>query len=92
MPGFEVFGDEERKEVRDVLDTGVLFRYGFDQARQGHWKAKTFELELAKRMGVNHCHLCSSGTAALSIALAACGVGAGDEVIVPPFTLSLIHI
>ncbi len=86
MPGFEVFGDEERKEVRDVLDTGVLFRYGFDQARQGHWKAKTFELELAKRMGVNHCHLCSSGTAALGIALAACGVGAGDEVIVPPFT------
>ncbi len=86
MPGFEVFGDEERKEVRDVLDTGVLFRYGFDQARQGHWKAKTFELELAKRLGVNHCHLCSSGTAALSIALAACGVGAGDEVIVPPFT------
>ena len=86
MPGFEVFGDEERKEVQDVLDTGVLFRYGFDQARQGHWKAKTFELELAKRMGVNHCHLCSSGTAALSIALAACGVGAGDEVIVPPFT------
>ncbi|MDI6687298.1 MAG: DegT/DnrJ/EryC1/StrS family aminotransferase, partial [Desulfobacterales bacterium] len=29
---------------------------------------------------------CSSGTAALSIALSACGVGAGDEVIVPPFT------
>lgn len=86
MPGFEVFGDEERKEVRDVLDSGVLFRYGFDQARQGHWKAKTFELELAKRIGAEHCHLCSSGTAALSIALAACGVGAGDEVIVPPFT------
>lgn len=86
MPGFEVFGDQERKEVRDVLDSGVLFRYGFDQARQGHWKAKTFELELAKRIGAEHCHLCSSGTAALSIALAACGVGAGDEVIVPPFT------
>lgn len=86
MPGFEIFGDEERREVQDVIDTGVLFRYGFDQARQGHWKVKTFELELAKRIGVNHCHLCSSGTAALSIALAACGVGAGDEVIVPPFT------
>ncbi len=36
MPGFEIFGDEERKEVQDVLDTGVLFRYGFDQARKGH--------------------------------------------------------
>lgn len=86
MPGFEIFGDEERKEVSDVLDTGVLFRYGFDQARNGHWKARTFESELAQKLGVKHCHLCASGTAALSIALAACGVGAGDEVVVPPFT------
>ncbi len=86
MPGFEVFGDEERKEVQDVLHTGVLFRYGFDQARQGHWKAKQFEEAFARRLGTPYCHLCSSGTAALSIALAACGVGAGDEVIVPPFT------
>ena len=86
MPGFEVFGDEERKEVQDVLETGVLFRYGFDHARNNHWKARSFEAELAERLSVNHCCLCSSGTAALSIALAACGVGAGDEVIVPPFT------
>ena len=86
MPGFELFGNEERKEVQDVLDTGVLFRYGFDQARKAHWKAKTFEAELAERIGAGYCHLCSSGTAALSIALASCGVGAGDEVIVPPFT------
>jgi 8-amino-3,8-dideoxy-alpha-D-manno-octulosonate transaminase len=86
MPGFEWFGDEERKEVQDVLDTGVLFRYGFDQARKGHWKARSFEEELAKRLGSGYAHLCSSGTSALSIALAACGVGSGDEVIVPPFT------
>ncbi len=86
MPGFEIFGDEERQQVNDVLETGVLFRYGFDQARQGHWKAKTFETELARRLDVKHAHLCASGTAALSTALAACGIGAGDEVIVPPFT------
>jgi len=86
MPGFEIFGDEERKEVQDVLDTGVLFRYGFDGVRKGYWKAKTFESELAKRIGVGYCHLGSSGTAALRIALAACGIGAEDEVIVPPFT------
>jgi 8-amino-3,8-dideoxy-alpha-D-manno-octulosonate transaminase len=86
MPGFELFGDEERKEVQDVLNTGVLFRYGFDPARKNHWKARTFEVELAERVGAGYCHLCSSGTAALSIALASCGVGAGDEVIVPPFT------
>jgi len=86
MPGFEIFGDEERKEVQDVLDTGVLFRYGFDGVRKGHWKAKTFESELAKRIGAGYCHLVSSGTAALRVALAACGIGAEDEVIVPPFT------
>lgn len=86
MPGFEIFGDEERREVLDVLDTGVLMRYGFDQARKGHWKAKAFEKELADKLGTKYCHLCSSGTAALSVALAACGIGAGDEVIVPPFT------
>jgi 8-amino-3,8-dideoxy-alpha-D-manno-octulosonate transaminase len=86
MPGFEIFGDEERREVQDVLDTGVLFRYGFEQARKGHWKARTFESELADRLGVKYCHLCSSGTAALSTAMASCGVGAGDEVIVPAFT------
>lgn len=86
MPGFEIFGDEERKEVQDVLDTGVLFRYGFDPARNDHWKAKTFEKELALKTGSGYCHLVSSGTAALSVSLAACGVGAGDEVIVPPFT------
>ena len=86
MPGFEIFGQEEREQVGDVLETGVLFRYGFDGARNGHWKAKTFETELAQRLGVSYAHLCASGTAALGIAMAACGVGAGDEVIVPPFT------
>jgi len=86
MPGFEIFGEEERREVQDVLDTGVLFRYGFDAARKGHFKALSFEKELAKRLGAGYSHLCSSGTAALSVALAACGIGAGDEVIVPPFT------
>lgn len=97
MPGFEWFGEEERKEVMDVLDTGVLFRYGFDAMRNGHWKARTFEAELCKRIDVAHCHLCASGTAALHTALAACGIGAGDEVIVPPFTFiatieAVLHI
>lgn len=69
-----------------MLETGVLFRYGFEDARGGHWKARDFERELSRRLDVAYCHLCSSGTAALSVAMAACGIGAGDEVIVPPFT------
>jgi 8-amino-3,8-dideoxy-alpha-D-manno-octulosonate transaminase len=86
MPGFEVFGDEERKEVNDVLKSGVLMRYGFDGMRIGHWKAKEFENAFAKRMQAKHCQLVSSGTSALTVALAAAGIGAGDEVIMPTFT------
>jgi len=86
LPGFEWFGEEERREVEDVLATGVLFRYGFDDARGGVWKTREFEEELRRRLGVRYSHACSSGTAALCTALAACGIGAGDEVIVPPFT------
>ncbi len=86
MPGFEVFGDEERQEVNDVLDSGVLMRYGFDAMRNGHYKAKEFEQKFADLMGVNYCQMTSSGTSALTVALASAGVGAGDEVIMPTFT------
>ncbi len=86
MPGFEFFGDLERKEVNDVLESGVLMRYGFDGMRNGHWKAKELERALEARMDVNHAQLVSSGTAALTVALASAGVGAGDEVIMPTFT------
>lgn len=86
MPGFELFGKEERKHVNDVLESGILMRYGFDGMRAGHWKAKEFEKAFAKRQEVAHCQLVSSGTAALTVALASAGIGAGDEVIMPTFT------
>ncbi len=86
MPGFEIFGAEERKQVNDVLETGIIMRYGFDGMRNNHWKAKEFEIAFAKRMGAEYCQLVSSGTAALTVALASAGIGAGDEVIMPTFT------
>ena len=86
MPGFELIGEDERRQVQEVLDSGVLMRYGFDGARNGQWKCRELERRLATRFGAHYVHVCSSGTAALSTALAACGVGAGDEVILPPFT------
>ena len=43
MPGFELWGAEERKEVNDVLETGILMRYGFDGPRKGIWKSKELE-------------------------------------------------
>jgi len=86
MPGFELFGDAERKEVKDVLNNGVLMRYGFDGMRNGHYKAKEMERQLETQLQVKHAQLVSSGTAAVSIALASAGIGAGDEVIMPNFT------
>ncbi|WP_303315271.1 DegT/DnrJ/EryC1/StrS family aminotransferase [Flavivirga abyssicola] len=86
MPGFELFGELERAQVNDVLDNGVLMRYGFDGMRKGHWKSKELEAELQQSFKTNHVQLVSSGTAAVSVALASAGVGAGDEVIMPVFT------
>jgi 8-amino-3,8-dideoxy-alpha-D-manno-octulosonate transaminase len=86
MAGTELFGDEERKEVMDVLETGILFRYNHDAQRNGVWKARTFEQEFSAYLGVKHTHFCASGTAADSLSLASCGIGYGDEVIVPPYT------
>ena len=86
MPGFELFGEKEKSQVQDVLDSGVLMRYGFDGMRNNHWKALELEAALAKRMNASYAQLVSSGTAALTVALASAGVGAGDEVIMPTFT------
>ncbi|MEP7141869.1 MAG: DegT/DnrJ/EryC1/StrS family aminotransferase, partial [Ferruginibacter sp.] len=86
MPGFEFFGDEERKQVNDVMQTGILMRYGFDTARKGNWKAKELEEAICETFGCLHAQLVSSGTAALTTALSALGIGYGDEVILPAFT------
>ena len=86
MPGYEYFGDEERKEVSEVMQTGILMRYGFDGARKGIWKAKELEQAINETFGCKYAQLVSSGTAALTTALSALGIGYGDEVIIPSFT------
>ena len=86
MPGTELFGEEERKEVNDVMQTGILMRYNHDTQRNNHWKAKSFEEEVRKITGAKFAHAVSSGTAGVAAALTAAGIGTGDEVIVPPFT------
>ena len=86
MPGFELFGDEERKQVNDVLGTGILMRYGFDGPRKGIWKAVELAKAITQTFGCKHAQLVSSGTAALTTALQGLGVGYGDEVIMPAFT------
>ena len=86
MPGTELFGAEERKEINDVLETGILFRYNHDAQRNNIWKAREMEAEVCKVVGAKYAHAMSSGSTAAQCAMVAAGIGAGDEVIVPPFT------
>ena len=86
VPGFEIFGKEEKEQVVEVLDSGVLFRYEFAAQRKGVWKVAEFERAFAAYTGAAHAQAVSSGTAALKVGLAALGVGAGDEVITQGFT------
>jgi len=86
MPGFEIFGQEEKDQIMDVLDTGVLFRYEFGEQRKGVYKVKEFEEKFAQYADARFAQAVTSGTAALKVALIALGVGAGDEVITQGFT------
>ncbi|HUS03629.1 MAG TPA: aminotransferase class I/II-fold pyridoxal phosphate-dependent enzyme, partial [Chitinophagaceae bacterium] len=86
MPGFEFFGEEERKQIDDVMSTGILMRYGFDAQRKGNWKAKELEQKIRETFGCKYAQLTSSGTSALTTAMAALGIGFGDEIIMPAFT------
>ncbi len=85
-PGSRWIGREEYQEVKEVIESGYLFRYGnLDDPNFQH-KVYSFEREFAARVGVHYALATSSGTGALFCALKALGIGAGDEVIVPAYT------
>lgn len=70
-------GEEEKRAVLEVLDSGMLV--------QGPRVAR-LEEAWAKACGTKHAIATSNGTTALHIALLANGIGTGDEVITTPFT------
>ncbi len=72
-----LIGEEEKRAVMEVLDSGVL--------AQGP-KVAAFEEAFARMAGVKYAIATSSGTTALHTALLAHGIGAGDEVITTSFT------
>ena len=85
-PGSFVFGEEEKKEVLEVLEGRYLFRYG-DENTDGYLhKVVDFENLLKEKMGAKYAVATTSGTSSLLASLAALGIGAGDEVIVPGYT------
>ncbi|MGI6167684.1 MAG: DegT/DnrJ/EryC1/StrS family aminotransferase [Eubacteriales bacterium] len=85
-PGAFLFGEEERREVMDVLDSGHLFRYGKPDDPGFRHKTVNFETEFAAKMNASYAVATTNGTCSLLCCLAALGIGAGDEVIVPGYT------
>jgi dTDP-4-amino-4,6-dideoxygalactose transaminase len=78
---FRPFGDEELERLRQVIESGELWR-----GPEGRFVAE-FEDRFAERAGRRYVHAVSAGTAANEAALAGIGVGPGDEVICTPCSL-----
>jgi len=85
-PGACWIGEEERRAVLEVLESGWLFRYGDAQDPQFKQQVYAFEKALADYCGTAHALATSSGTSSLLISLMALGLKPGDEVIVPAYT------
>jgi len=83
--GTQYYDEAERNEVIDVVNTGRPFRW-YGTGAEPPKKVLTFEKEFAARMNAKYCLAVTSGTAALHCAMAAIGVGPGDEVILPAWT------
>lgn len=73
------FGAEELEQLKEALDQQTLFYWHGE-------KVKTFRKQFAELYGKKHCHMVTSGTAALHVAVSAIGVGPGGEVITSPMT------
>jgi 8-amino-3,8-dideoxy-alpha-D-manno-octulosonate transaminase len=83
--GTQYYDDKERRQLNDVLDARQPFRW-YGPGSRPPQKAAALEKALADRMQTRFALAVTSGTAALSTAMAALEVGPGDEVILPAWT------
>jgi dTDP-4-amino-4,6-dideoxygalactose transaminase len=75
------FGDEERRALAEVLDSRNWGGYPFPNTH-----ARQFADAFATHHGARHALCVANGTIALEVALKACGLCAGDEVLIPAYT------
>jgi perosamine synthetase len=89
FPDYNTIDENEKKEVMEVLDTGVLSSF-LGSASDGFYggpKVKKLERYWEEYFGVKHAISMNSATSALMAAVSACNIGPGDEVILPPLTM-----
>ena len=85
-----MIGQEEKDAVLRVLDSGILsgFQGNWSDAFYGGPEIKALETEWAAYFGVKHAITCNSATSGLWLACAAISLGAGDECIVSPYSMT----
>ncbi len=83
--GPEYYGEEERSQLTEVVETRRPFRW-YSSGHGTPTKVLTFEQEFAAHMQTRYALAVTSGSAALMTAVAALQVGPGDEVILPAWT------
>ncbi|MBI1985135.1 MAG: DegT/DnrJ/EryC1/StrS family aminotransferase, partial [Rhodospirillales bacterium] len=90
LPPYPSMGKAEEEAVREVVRSGVLSGFYGSPGPEfmGGPKVKTLEAAWAKRYGVGHAVTVNSATSGLVAAMGAIGLGPGDEVILPPWTMS----
>jgi 8-amino-3,8-dideoxy-alpha-D-manno-octulosonate transaminase len=85
MPGYEWIDKRESKAVKQIFtEGGTLMAHGFSNQRK-KYHVRNFEKNIKKKFKTPFCTAVSSGTAAIKIALKACGIKPGDEVITQSF-------
>ncbi len=87
---YRTTGVEEEQAVLRVMRDGTLsaFLGAWSPEYWGGPEVKAFEAEWASSYGVKHAVSVNSATSGLIAAMGAVGIGPGDEVIVPPYTMS----
>jgi 8-amino-3,8-dideoxy-alpha-D-manno-octulosonate transaminase len=87
LSGPQYYDDEEQRELLEVLKNRSPFRWwGIDPQGKPPDKCMNFEKEFAAHQNTQFAVAVTSGTTALMTAMAALGVGPGDEVILPAWT------
>lgn len=84
-PGAYIIGEEEKRNILEVIEAGWLYRYGEPDAANFRAKVLQLEEELVRYTGAGYAVALSSGTAGLFVGMGALGIGPGDEVIVPGY-------
>ncbi len=90
LPPYPSMGKREEDAVRDVVRSGVLSGFFGSPGPEflGGPKVRALEAAWAKRYGVKHAVSVNSATSGLVAAMGAIGLSPGDEVVVPPWTMS----